>query len=162
MAKKTVHHLDFDALVHVNEAVVALSSEAHSYSESDGKKMSALVKEVEGRADNAAPDEAIPDKAALLMFKVASGQYFHAGNKRTSLVSGAAFLAKNGYSLKLNDLALVDVVDRAGMGAATLDDVYAAVRGLLTKGKADRKGWEGVVDSLISQNQDFLTGLAAK
>ncbi|MDG6980863.1 MAG: hypothetical protein JRN51_07080 [Nitrososphaerota archaeon] len=159
---KTVHHLDLDTLVHVNKSVVALSGETHSYSESDGKKMSALVKEVEGRADNAAPDESIPDKAALLMFKVASGQYFHAGNKRTSLVSGAVFLAKNGYSLKLNDISLVDVVDRAGMGAASLDDVYAVVRGLLTKGKADRKGWDSLVDSLILQNKDFLTGLAAK
>lgn len=161
MAKKTIHHLDFEALVGVNGAVVALTGEPHAYSEADRGKLAALVKEVEGRANNLSPGEAVPEKASLLMFKIASGQYFRAGNKRTALVSGVAFLQKNGYTVNIRDASLVDAVDRVGVGAASLDDVYAALGGLLEKAKVDRKGWESLVESLIEANKEFLTGLAA-
>lgn len=162
MGKKTIHHMGLDDLVGVNKAVVALTGEPHSYSEADGKKLSSLVKEVEARADNVSPEEAIPEKASLLVFKIASGQYFRAGNKRTALVSGVAFLQKNGYALNLRDTALVDTVDRAGVAAASLDDLFAVIGDLLTKTKTDRKGWGGVVGTVVDANKDFLAGLAAQ
>jgi prophage maintenance system killer protein len=161
VAKRTIHHMDFEVLVGVNRAIVALTGEPHAYSEADRGKLAALVKEVEGRANNRAPGEAIPEKASLLMFKIASGQYFRAGNKRTALISGAAFLQKNGYTMNIQDAPLVDAVDRAGVGAAGLDDVYAVIDSLLAKSKVDRKGWESLVASLIDANKEFLAGLAA-
>lgn len=160
VGKKTIHHMGFEDLVDVNKAVVALSKEEHAYSEADGEKLASVAKEVEARADNLAPEEAVPSKASFLVYKLASGQYFKAGNKRTALVAGAAFLLKNGYAMALKDQSLVDTVDRAGMGTATLDDVYAAVGDRLKKGKSDRKGWAGVVGSLVQANEDFLTSLA--
>ena len=161
MGKKVIHHLGFEDLVSVNRSVVALTKEEHGYSEADGKKLSSLVKEVEARADNRAPEEAIPEKASLLVFKIASGQYFRAGNKRTALVAGAAFLRKNGYALNLRDPALVETVDRAGMAAATLDDLFASMEDHMAKARSDRKGWDGVIESLLEDNGEFLTGLAS-
>ncbi|MDG6991147.1 MAG: type II toxin-antitoxin system death-on-curing family toxin [Nitrososphaerota archaeon] len=153
--------MSFDDVVHVNQVVVALSRESHAFSDADGDKLSALTKEVEARADNLSAEEAIPEKACLLVFKLASGQYFHAGNKRTALVAGVAFLAKNGYHINLRDQALIDTVDRAGVAAATLDDLFAVTEGLLTKARSDRKGWAGVVDSVVASNREYLTSLAA-
>ncbi len=161
MGKKKIHHLGFEDLVGVNKSVVALTREAHGYSEADGKKLSSLVRDVEARADNVSPEEAIPEKASLLVFKIASGQYFRAGNKRTALVAGAAFLLKNGYALNIRDPALVETVDRVGMAASTLDDLFAVMRDRMAKSKSDRKGWAAVVESLVDANKEFLTGLAA-
>ncbi|MDG7011081.1 MAG: Fic family protein [Nitrososphaerota archaeon] len=161
MGRKSVHHMAFEDLAAVNRAVVALTGEGHAYSEADGRKLAALAKEVEARADNMSLEESIPEKASFLMFKTASGQYFHAGNKRTALVAGAVFLLKNGYALNLRDPGLVDTVDRAGMGAATLDDVFAVVGTLLARTRSDRKRWDGVIASVVEANKDFLAKLAA-
>ena len=161
VGKKSIHHMGFEDLVNVNRAVVALTREEHSYSEADGMKLSALAKEVEARADNVSAEEAIPEKASLLVFKLASGQYFRAGNKRTALVAGVAFLQKNGYALNIRDPTLVETVDRTGVGAAALDDLFAVIGPLLKKSKSDRKKWDGVVESVVEANSEFLTGVAA-
>ena len=161
MGKKVVHHIDFDALVGVNRAVVALTGESYGCSDADKAKLASVVKEVQARADNRSSDEAIPEKASLLVYKLASGQYFHAGNKRTALVSGLAFLMKNGYSMDIKNQTLVDTVDRVGMAGASLDALFAAMADLLKRGKADRKKWDGVIGSIVDSNKEFLTGLAA-
>jgi prophage maintenance system killer protein len=158
---KIIHHMGFDEVVHVNRAVVALTKEEHAYSEADGRKLAALVREVEARADNAPPEEAIPEKASLLVFKLASGQYFRAGNKRTALVAAVVFLLKNGYSLDPRDPALVDTVDKVGIAAAGLDDLFATIQRLLVKTKADRKGWNRLIDAAVERNSEFLARLAA-
>jgi prophage maintenance system killer protein len=162
MGKKVVHHMDFDALAGVNKSVVALTGEPFGYSDADEEKLSSLITEVEARADNRSLDEAIPEKASLLVYKIASGQYFRSGNKRTALVAGLAFLMKNGYTMDIEDQTLVGTVDRVGMAAASLDDLFAAMGDLLKKRKTDRKKWEGVVSSIVDSNRDFLTGLGAK
>jgi death-on-curing family protein len=153
--------MDFETLVGVNKEVVGLSRETHSYSEADSKKLAALVKEVEQRADNQEFKEAVSAKAALLVYDIARGQYFHAGNKRTALVAGLAFLLKNGYQMNVEDTELVATVDRVGIAAADLDDLYGVMRGLMTKGKADRKGWDGVVKAAVDMHKKFLTDLAS-
>jgi death-on-curing family protein len=161
VGKKIVHHMDFETLVAVNREVVALTGEPHGYSEADGKKLSGLVKEVELRADNQDFEEAIAEKAAFLMYRVASGQYFKAGNKRTALVAGLAFLSKNGFAMEMKKEEFVTAVDKAGIAAADLDDLYSVIRGLATKSKSDRKGWEGVVKGVVESNREFLTRLGS-
>lgn len=161
VARKTIHHMDFEALVGVNREVVALTGETHGYTSADGQKLSELTREVEQRSDNQEFEDAVPEKAALLVFKVASGQYFHAGNKRTALVAGLVFLAKNGFRADITNADFVSIVDRAGIGAADLDDVYGAIRGITEKGATERKGWDGIVKAVVAANKDFLTRLAA-
>ena len=161
MAKKTIHHVDFEALVEVNMAVVALTKEKHEYSSADGRKLRSLVKEVEQRADNQEFDEAVAEKAALLVYDIARGQYFHAGNKRTALVAGLAFLTKNGHSIDIEDEEFVSTVDKAGIAAADLDDLYAVIRGLVSKGKVERRGWDAVVKGAVQKHEEFLTKLAS-
>lgn len=161
MGKKTIHHMDFDTLVQINKEVVALTGEPHEYSIADGEKLSSLVKEVEQRSDNEEPEEAVPEKAALLVFKVASGQYFHAGNKRTALVAGHVFLAKNGYKVDIANSEFVSTVDRAGMAASTLDDLYEVMSRHAVKSAADRKGWDKVVKQTVESKRDFLTEMGA-
>jgi len=161
VGKKTIHHPDFEALVAVNRGVVALTNEPHGYSQADGEKIEELLTEVEHRADNQEFEEAVVDKAALLVFKLASGQHFKTGNKRTALVAGAVFLAKNGYSVDLGNPDLVSTVDRAGMAAAGLDEVYAVLRRLVAKSKLQRKAWDKAVAEAVSSNKEALTKMGS-
>ncbi|HUI24187.1 MAG TPA: type II toxin-antitoxin system death-on-curing family toxin [Nitrososphaerales archaeon] len=161
MAKKTIHHLDFETLLEVNRAVVGLTKEKHEYSPADGRKLRNLVVEVEQRADNQEFEEAVSEKAALLIYDIARGQYFHAGNKRTALVAGLAFLSKNGHSIDIEKDEFVATVDKAGIAAADLDDLYAVVRRLVSKGKVERKGWDAVVKRAVEDHEEFLTKLAS-
>lgn len=161
MARKAVHHLDFETLVNINKGVVALTGEPNEYSTPDGQKLTELVREVEQRADNQDFDEAVPEKAALLVFKLASGQYFRAGNKRTALVTGLVFLAKNGFRLDITDAEFVSTVDRSGIGAAGLDDVYGAVRRLAVRSAVERKGWDKAVISAVESQKAFLSKMGS-
>ena len=161
MAPRPVHHMDFDTLVGINKEVVALTGEAHEYTQADGQKLVELVGEVTKRADNQGREEAIPDKASLLIFKLASGQYFHAGNKRTALVAGLVFLAKNGYTLDITNAELASTVDRVGIGAASLDDLYDVVCRLAAKSKAERRGWEKVLAEVVQSHRTLLAKLAS-
>ena len=160
MAGKTVHHLDFDTLADINRRVVELTGEPHAYSPADGEKLAGLVKEVEQRADNQELQEAVPEKAALLVYKIASGQYFRAGNKRTALVAGLVFLAKNGYKIDVTNSGFVSTVDKVGVAAATLDDLYGVLRRLAVKSKVERKGWEKLIEQSIESDKEFLTDQA--
>ncbi len=161
VGKKTIHLPDFETLVAVNREVVALTNEPHGYSEPDGRKLEELVREVEQRADNQAFDEAVVEKAALLIFKLASGQYFRTGNKRTALVAGAVCLAKNGYSLDLGNPDLVSIVDKTGIADASLDELYELLRKQITKSSAERRGWEKAVVQIVASKKDVLTEMGA-
>ncbi len=161
MGKKTIHHPDFETLVEVNRQVVALTNEPHGYSEADGRKLGELVEEVELRADNQEYEEAVVEKSALLVFKLASGQYFRSGNKRTALVAGAVCLAKNGYSIDVGNADLVSMVDRAGIAAAGLDEVYEVLLRLAAKSKVERKAWDKAVAQTVASNKDALTKMGA-
>ena len=161
MAKKTIHHIDFKTLVGVNMAVVALTKEKHDYASADGRKLRSLVREVEQRADNQEFEDAVAEKAALLVYDIARGQYFHAGNKRTALVAGLVFLVKNGHTVDIEDEEFVSTVDKAGIAAADLDDLHGVIRGLISKGKAERRGWDAVVKGAVQKHREFLTKLAS-
>lgn len=161
VAKKSVHHMDFATLVAINAEVVSLSGEPHEFSTADGKKLEELIAEVEARADNQDFDEAVPEKASLLVFKVASGQYFHAGNKRTALVAGLTFLRKNGYKIDIRNAEFVSTVDKVGMAASTLDDLFSVMSGLVVKSPADRKGWDKAAKEAVEANRKFLADLGS-
>jgi len=161
VAKKTIHHMDLATLVQVNKDVVALTGEPHEYSAADGEKLAALISEVEARANNQDFEEAVPEKAALLVFKIASGQYFRAGNKRTALVAGVTFLVKNGYSMDIRNSDFVSTVDRAGVAAASLDDLFEVLSGLVRKTPTERKGWENAIRQVIDSNRAFLVRLSS-
>jgi prophage maintenance system killer protein len=161
VAKKTIHHMDLETLAGVNREVVALTRERHEFSAADRLKLVDLVKGIEQRADNQDYEEAVAEKATLLIYDVARGQYFRAGNKRTALVAGLAFLVKNGHTLDVENAELVSAVDRAGIAAADLDDVYAVVKRLIAKAKAERRGWDRVVKEAVDGHRQFLTELAS-
>jgi death on curing protein len=161
VAKRSVHHMDFSTLIAVNREVVELTREPHEYSKADGEQLESLVKEVVCRADNEDFEQAVPEKASLLVFRLASGQHFRAGNKRTALVAGLVFLRKNGYKIRVDDPELVSVVDKAGMAAAGLDDVYDVVRRLSAKSTAERKAWESAVRQAVESNSKFLTNIGS-
>ena len=161
MAAKAVRHMDLDSLLLVNRSVVQLSGEAHEFTKADGEKLKELLAEAEARAANEQFEAAVIDKASLLVFRLASGQHFKAGNKRTALVAGAVFLRKIGYAVDLSDSSLVSAVDRAGMAAASLDDVFESLESCTKKGKAERRSWEKVVEDTVDANRAFLKALAS-
>ena len=154
--------MDLPTLAIVNKEVVLLTREPHEYSKADGEQLESLLKEVEARADNQDFEEAIPEKASLLVFKLASGQHFRAGNKRTALVAGLVFLRKNGYKVDISNPELVSVVDKAGMAGASLDDVYEVMGRLAVKSAAERRAWESSAKQLVKSNSEFLTDIGTQ
>jgi prophage maintenance system killer protein len=156
VAKKTVHYMDFDSLLAVNREVVLLTNEPHEFTSPDGKKLKELLADDEARASNEKPEESIPYKAAFLVYKIASGQHFKSGNKRTALVAGLVFLLKNGYSIDISHPDLVSAVDKVGMAAASLDDLYGVMEGLVTKAPVERRSWEGAIKHAVEANRKFL------
>jgi death-on-curing protein len=157
VAKKTVHYADFDSILVVNREVVRLTKEPHEISHPDGEKIEELLSEVEERATGEDLEKAIPIKASYLVFKLASGQHFRNGNKRTALVAGLVFLKKNGYNMDITNPGLVSAVDKAGIAAATMDDIYAVVSELATKSPMERSSWEASVKKVVGANKKFLT-----
>jgi len=131
LAKRSVHHLDFDALVLINKEVVSLTGEEHQFNGEDARGMKSLLRDVEEAGAGEDLEETLLAKASLLMFRIASGQHFHEGNKRTALVAGIAFLQMNGRAVDIRDEGLVGVIDRAGVGRATLNDLTAKLRSLV-------------------------------
>ncbi len=122
-----IKHLDFSALVLINKEVVALTGEAHEHDEEDDRKLKALAKEVSESFSEQDFESRLVKEASLLAYKLATGQHFHEGNKRTALVAASAFLQMNGRSMNIKDDALVAVIDRAGVGRATLNEVQEAI-----------------------------------
>ena len=161
MATKKVLHMDFPVLIVVNREVVALTKESSVYSEADAEKLREMLAEVESRAEGQGLDTALPEKASLLIFRIASGQHFRAGNKRTALVAGFVFLRKNGYKIDIEDGDLVSVVDKVGVAAANLEELHELVRRLMVKSTADRKGWENLVVQAVDSKRDFLTRISS-
>ena len=157
MAKKTVNHLDFDSLLAVNKEVVRLTKEPHEFTEADAEKLKELLSEVENRATNEKFDEALMEKASLLVYKIASGQHFKGGNKRTALVAGLVFLRKNGRQIDITDPGFVSAVDKAGMAAASLDDLYEVMAASLSKSAVERRSWQKAIEGMVQKNQKFLT-----
>lgn len=156
MVRKTVHYMDLESLVAVNKEVVLLTNEPHEFTPADGEKLKELLAEVKERADNEKFEEAVSEKAALLVFKIASGQHFRGGNKRTALVAGLVFLRKNGHRINVTDPTFVSTVDRVGVAAATLDDLYGVMEGLVQKSPSDRKSWEAAIKQAVETNKKFL------
>jgi len=161
VAKRTVHYMDMSALVGINREVALLTREPSEYSEPDGRQLESLLKDVTSRADNQDFEEAVAEKASLLIFKIASGQHFKAANKRTALVAGIVFLRKNGYTMKINDPDFVSIIDKAGMAEATLDDVFDAVKRLYVKSTVDRKAWDASIKQTVEENRKFLTDIGS-
>lgn len=115
----------------INRDVVALTKDVHEYTEEDERKLKIKLAGIESEASDEDFKEAVMRKASLLMFGIASGQHFHEGNKRTALVAGSAFLKMNGYELDLKAPDLVAIMDKAGVGLATLNDVHETVKRLV-------------------------------
>ena len=156
MAKKTVHYADFDSILTVNREVVRLTKEPHEISHPDGEKIEELLAEVEEQAEGEDLHKAILRKASYLVFKLASGQHFRNGNKRTALVAGLVFLRKNGYGMDITNPMLVSAVDKAGIAAAGMDDIHEVISELVTKSPTDRGSWESSVKKVIGSNRKFL------
>ncbi len=129
--KKKIRYLDFSIVAKINRSVVALTKDLHEYSEDDEEKLKIKLTGIKSEGSDEDFKEAVTRKAALLMFGIASGQHFHEGNKRTALVAGAAFLRMNGYEVDLEAPDLVAIIDKAGIGLATLNDVDETVKRLI-------------------------------
>jgi death on curing protein len=161
VAKKTVHYADFDSLLAVNREVVQLTKEPHEYSGPDGEKLKELLSEVEERAEGDKPEKAILKKAAYLVFKLASGQHFRSGNKRTALVAGLVFLRKNGYDIDISNSELVSAVDKVGIAAESMDDLYEIIANLVSKKAIERSSWESSIKKAVVVHKKFLTEVSS-
>jgi death-on-curing protein len=157
VAKKTVHHMGFNSLLQANREVVLLTNEPHEFSQADGEKLKELLSGVKERANNERFEETVTEKAAFLVFKVASGQHFRGGNKRTALVAGLVFLRKNGYKIDISSPDFVSVVDKVGIAAADLDDVYDVMKASVSKSTPERGSWEAAIKKAVEANKKFLT-----
>ncbi len=126
-----IRYFDVKTLVRINAEVVSLTGDKHEYTKEDERKLRRLLDEVEETANDQERNESIIRKVSLLIFGVAHGQHFHEGNKRTALVAAEAFLKGNGYTIEIKDKDLVQAVDKAGIGQASLSKVSSIVRRLI-------------------------------
>ncbi len=126
-----VRYFDVKTLVKINAEVVSLTGDKHEYTKEDERKLRRLLNEVEETGNEEERNESIIRKVSLLIFGVANGQYFHEGNKRTALVAAETFLKGNGYTMDMKDKDLVQAVDKAGIGQATLSQVSTVIRRLI-------------------------------
>ncbi|QQG48805.1 MAG: hypothetical protein HY247_00325 [archaeon] len=156
MAPRKVHHMDLQVVVSINKEVVSITNEPHEISQPDSDALATLLGDVESRATNQDFEEAVPEKASLLVFRIASGQHFKAGNKRTALVAGLTFLRKNGYAFDMRRPEWVNVVDKAGVAAADLDDLANVLKYIVKKTPTERKGWDNALKQVVETNRRFL------
>ena len=129
--KNRIRLFDFQTLVNINKEVVSLTGDKHEYTREDERELRQLLTEVQETANAEERRESIIQKVSLLIFRLASGQHFHEGNKRTALTAGESFLRANGYTIEISDKELVQVVDKAGIGQAGLSEVREIVRRLI-------------------------------
>ncbi len=122
---------DVQTLVQINKEVVSLTGDRHDYTREDERKLRQLLTEVQQTANSEERNESIIQKASLLLFRLASGQHFHEGNKRTALTAAETFLRANGYTIDMSDKELVQVVDKAGIRQASLSKVREVMRRLI-------------------------------
>ncbi len=108
-----------------------LHSDEHAYTKDDEQKIRRLLSNVRKIANDEEPAESIIQKTSLLIFQIARGQHFHEGNKRTALAVAESFLKFNGYTMNMEDRALLDVVYKAGIGQAGLSNVRDIVGQLI-------------------------------
>ncbi len=126
-----IRYFDVKTLVQINAEVVSLTGDKHEHTKGDERKLRQLLTEVEKTANDQERNESIIQKVSLLIFRVANGQHFHEGNKRTALVAAESFLKANGYTIDMKDKDLVQLVDKAGIGQASLSEVSKIIRGLI-------------------------------
>jgi death-on-curing protein len=92
----------------------------------DGVRDAGLIESALARAQNLAaygePDAA--DLAAAYAYGLAKNHGFTDGNKRTAWVAARLFLADNGYTLQVNGLDAVRMVE--SLAAGTMDEPAAA------------------------------------
>ena len=62
----------------------------------------------------------------------------------------------NGYSVDIKDEELVRVVDKSGIAAANLNEVYELIIRLISLSKNERKMWEATIKEVVDSNKDFL------
>jgi len=129
--KNRIRLFDFQTLVNINKEVVSLTGDKHEYTREDERELRRLLTEVQETANAGERKESIIQKVSFLIFRLASGQHFHEGNKRTALTAGESFLRANGYTIEISDKELVQVVDKAGIGQAGLSEVREIVRRLI-------------------------------
>ena len=75
-------------------------------------------------------------------------------------MAGLVFLEKNGYKIDVTNKEFVSVVDKVGVAAASLDELYDVVRRLAAKSKVDRRGWEKVIVESVDDEKEFLADQA--
>lgn len=156
LGRNAVRHIDFKTLVLINREVVSLTGEKHEYAEEDETRIKSFLKEIKELIIDD-PNAEILEKASLLTFRIASGQHFHEGNKRTALVAVLAFLRMNRYTLDIRDLGLVTVVDRAGISTANLNDIRTTLKTLIrVVSERERKLWEETAKKIVESNREFL------
>ncbi len=129
--KNRIRLFDFQTLVDINKEVVSLTGDKHEYTREDERELRQLLTEVQETANAEERKESIMQKVSLLVFRLASGQHFHEGNKRTALTAAETFLRANGYTIDISDKELVRVVDKAGIGQASLSKVREVMRRLI-------------------------------
>jgi len=131
-----MNYPEFNEIVEINRRVVNLTGDAHFYDADDAMKIRGILEDLEAIYNDLEPEEQITRKAALLIHRMASGQCFHEGNKRTALIAAQFFLRQNGYDIDIKDKELLTVLDRSAILTATLKDVYPEIRRLI---KHDRR-----------------------
>lgn len=110
--------------------MVALTKDEHKYTEHDEKEIRRLLSDTRRVANREEQSDSIIEKVSLLIYRIAGGQHYLEGNKRTALAVAETFLKFNGYTMDIGDKSLLDILSKVAVGQASLSSVRDIVRQL--------------------------------
>lgn len=114
-----------------NRRAVLLTKEDHLYDAEDEAKLRAILDGVRDEFNGLSEGEGIAWKASYLVYWISAGQHFHEGNKRTALITGAAFLKMNGFTIEIEDKQLLQILDKCSILIATLKELHYEIQRLI-------------------------------
>ena len=114
-----------------NRRAVLLTKEDHLYDAEDEAKLRAILDGVRDEFNGLSEGEGIAWKASYLVYWISAGQHFHEGNKRTALITGAALLKMNGFTIDIEDKQLLQILDKCSILIATLKELHYEIQRLI-------------------------------
>jgi death-on-curing family protein len=124
MPSHRIRYPSLVVIIEINRSVVSLTKDEHSFDEYDRSRLSQILDEMKTEGENPSVKTIkgrIVKKASYLMFRLASGQHFHEGNKRTAIVATATFLAANGFVMPQGNPAIERLLDKIAIGSPDVD-----------------------------------------
>lgn len=114
---KRVVYPSLEFIILTNKRALEFTGEEHGYKENDMESLKIMLANLRkvGRRESSFKQRMLK-KSSFLMYRLARGQRFYEGNKRTAFMVTREFLLENGYTLptsnRLGRVLTLEALDR--------------------------------------------------